>query len=78
MLFCLPPPPPTAGAKIVCVEGGVAATGELTMSLSPDPSAQEVPAMALLLTEMGATEEDIEEEGADIACWGPTGSGKRA
>ena len=48
------------------------------MSLSPDPSAQEVPAMALLLTEMGATEEDIEEEGADIACWGPTGSGKRA
>lgn len=68
-LFCFPPPP-TAGANIVCVEGGVAATGELTVSFSAELSAQEVPAKVLLLTEEVGGAEEI-EEGTDAVCWGP-------
>lgn len=67
--FCFPPPP-TAGANIVWVEGGVAATGELTVSFSAELSAQEVPANVLLLTEEVVGAEGI-EEGTDAACWGP-------
>ena len=50
------------------VEGGVAATGELTMSFSAaPPSAQEVPGKALLLPDDVAGAEDI-EEAAETAC----------
>lgn len=49
----------------------MAATGELTISLSPDPSDQEVPDKVLLLTEEVGAAEEI-EEGTE-ACWGPRG-----
>lgn len=64
------PPLPTTGAKIVFVEGGVAATGELTISFNVDPpSTQELPGNALLLTAVvGGPWEDI-DEGVEAVCW---------
>lgn len=51
----------------MCVEGGVAATGELTASFSAELSAQEVAEKALLLTEEVGGAEEI-DEGTDAAC----------
>ena len=74
-LLCLPPLPPTAGAKIVFVEGGVAATGELTISFSEvPPSAQEeeedvkVPGNVLFGGAEDVGVNEIDEGAPEIAC----------
>ena len=64
--------PPTAGAKIVFVEGGVAVIGELTISFSPAPSDHEPPDVPLLVVVVLAA--GAEEPGTEVEC---CGSGKR-
>ena len=77
------PPLPTTGANMEWVEGGVATTGELTISFSEGPpSAQEVlgnpPLPPTADAEVGgvANMEEEEEEGAiEAACWVREGGG---